>query len=187
MATALLLREIGEIRNRWGWFLTLGILLIVIGVIALGVAGLATVITVVFFGWLLVLGGIVEIIFAFRARESSSVFLQLLTGLLALIVGALLVARPGTGALTITLLLAALYLMSGVFRVIVALVLRYPNWGWVLVSGLVTFLLGLLLLVGWPSTALWFIGVAVGIDLILHGWSWIAFALAARRLPEARA
>lgn len=175
-----------ELRRDWGWFLALGILLIVIGFLAIGSAVVATLASVVFLGWLLIIGGVMQLFYAFRMRAQHHLFLQLLLGVLSLVVGIMLIAKPGAGAVTLTLALAIYFTVSGAFRIGAALGLRYPHWGWSLLSGIVTFVLGVILWWQWPVASLWFLGFAVGLDLILHGWSWIALSLAAHRV-EARA
>jgi uncharacterized membrane protein HdeD (DUF308 family) len=105
-----------------------------------------------------------------------------LAGLLEVVVGFLVLRAPLDAALLFTLLLAAYLLVGGLFRLFAALALWFPGSGWVAFSGLVSALLGVALAMQWPSDALWFIGTCVGIDLILHGATWIAFALSARRL-----
>jgi uncharacterized membrane protein HdeD (DUF308 family) len=185
MAATALFGELDRVRRNWGWFLALGIALIVLGIIALWVSFLATIISVLVLGWILIIGGVLQIISSFGARDGAGgIFLHLLTGILALVVGWLLVVNPGTGAIALTLLLATFFLVSGAFRVIAALALRFPNWGWGVLGGVITFILGAMVWAHWPSSGLWFIGLAVGVDMIFHGWAWVMFALAVRNLPR---
>jgi uncharacterized membrane protein HdeD (DUF308 family) len=93
---------------------------------------------------------------------------------------ALLVTHPTAGALALTLLLAAFFLVGGLFRSIAAISLRFPNRGWALTGGIVGILLGILLWMEWPESGLWFIGMCIGIDMIFHGWAWLMLALAVR-------
>jgi uncharacterized membrane protein HdeD (DUF308 family) len=183
MSSHPLLTGLEEVRRNWGWFLVLGIALIVLGVVALAMPHVATDITILTFGWLLIIGGAFEAVAAIEARRWSGFFLHLLGGVLYVVVGILLVANPGAGALTLTLLLAALYLVEGVFQVVGAVALRFPNWGWAVFGGLITALVGALIWAQWPSSAVWVIGLFVGIDLIFRGWAWVTLALAAHHLP----
>jgi uncharacterized membrane protein HdeD (DUF308 family) len=166
--------------NVWKWFLALGIGLLLLGIVALGASVTVTLASVFFFGVLFLISGIVQVVQAFQTRRSEGFFLHLLAGLFDSVVGLLLVTHPTAGALTLTLLLAAFFLVGGLFRIVAALSLRFPSWGWGLMGGIVSVLLGVLLLMGWPGSALWFIGMCIGIDMIFHGWGWVMLALAIR-------
>ena len=179
-----LLAGLDEARRNSGWFLVLGIALIVLGAVALGAAWLATLASVLLFGWLLIFGGLCEAVAAFWARQWSGFFLHVLAGVLNVVIGLLIVGHPVASAAGLTLLLAALFLTGGLFRVIAAAALRHPNWGWDVLGGGVTAMLGVLIWAEWPSSALWVIGTFVGIDLLFRGWAWVMFALAARQLPR---
>jgi uncharacterized membrane protein HdeD (DUF308 family) len=178
------LTGIEQVRRNWGWFLALGIALILLGAAALVAVGLTTLATVLFIGWLVLFGGIFEVVAAFWARQWSGFFLHLLTGFLYVVVGVLMLGHPVAAAAGLTLVLSALFLTGGVFRIVAAAMLRYPNWGWSVLDGIVSLILGVLIWAEWPSSALWVIGTFVGIILILRGWSWVMFALAVRKLPQ---
>jgi uncharacterized membrane protein HdeD (DUF308 family) len=171
-----------ELRRHWGWYLALGIALIILGIIALGNSLLATLASMLVLGWLLIIGGAIQIVQAFRTRDWGGFFLHLLAGILYVVVGVLAVVNPAVSALALTLLLASFFLVVGLFRIITALVMRFPSWGWALVNGIITLLLGILIWAEWPVSGLWVIGMFVGIEMILSGWSWVMLALAARRL-----
>lgn len=175
--------SLAEIRRSWLLFLGLGVLLIVLGAIALGATWLTTLLSVLMLGWLLLIGGVMEIISALWSRRSGSVFLNLLDGLLDLVVGLLLVRHPATGALALTLLIAVFLLVGGTFRAVVAAVIQPPNWFWAVLAGAVAALLGCLIWAEWPEAAQWVIGTFVGIELLMRGWWWVMFSLAARQLP----
>ena len=168
-------------RPKWGWFLVLGIALIVLGAVALASPWLATLTSVLLYGWLLVFGGVFEVVAAFWAKEWSGIFLHLLGALLSAVVGALIVTHPEAGAEGLTMVLATLFLAGGLFRVGAAVVLRFPNWGWAATSGIVTAFLGVFVWRAWPFSALWLIGTFVAIELLSRGWAWLMFALAARQ------
>lgn len=186
MSTPILLSPFNEIRHTWGWLLALGICMILLGAVALAITPAATIGTTVVLGWLLVISGIVEAVHGFQARRSHSLFLHLIGGVLGVLVGLLVVTHPVGGALALTLLFASFLTVIGLFRIIAALKLKLPHWGWSVFDGSITLLLGLLVWAGWPSSAMWFIGMAVGISLLLRGWSYVMFALALRSAPSLR-
>ena len=171
--------------KHWFWFLILGIVLCVLGSIAVG-SGIATfylsVIKVVLFGFLLLVGGTTQIISSVTTGKWSGFLLHLLVGILYIVVGYLIIDSPVEAMLTLTLLLAAFLIVSGIFRVVSALALRFPGWGWVLLNGIISLWLGIMIHEGWPKTGLFIIGLFVGIELLLNGLSWIMFALVLRRL-----
>lgn len=174
----------GALQKYWGWVLTLGILLVVLGCVAVGTPFLATITSIVVFGWLLIFSGFSQFFFTFSYRESDNFFMYVLISILTMLIGIFIVANPEATAITATLLLAAFFLAVGIFRVYSALVLRFRNWGWMLVGGLISVVLGILILLHWPSSALWIIGLFIGIELLFTGWS---FILAALVLKNARA
>ncbi len=170
--------DAGVPRLRWGWYVALGVGLILLGAFALIVPWLTTLTSVVAFGWAVFFGGALEIAAATMTRGWRGVVLHLLFGVLGMVVGAMLFVHPGAGALALTLLLASLFLVGGLFRIGAAAVLRFPRWGWSVASGLVTVALGVIVWSGWPLTSLWVIGILVAIELMARGWAWIMFALA---------
>lgn len=164
-----------------GGFLLLGILMSLLGVAAISFSTFVTMFSVFFVGLALVCGGVAQTIHAFWARKWSGVFVSLLVGILYFVTGLLCVSSPEMGAVSITLLIAALCLTGGLFRMISSLFLRFSHWGMVFFNGIVTFLLGLCILSGWPLSGLWVIGLFIGIDILLAGLSWIFLALSVRR------
>lgn len=178
MATNPLLFELEIIRPRWGWLLALGILMIILGTVALFLIPAATIGTALVLGWLLVFSGIIELIHAFRVKKWGGLFLHLIGGVLGILVGLLVVTHPLAGAVAWTLLFASFLTVIGLFRLITAISLRFPNWGWAVFDGIITLALGFLLWAQWPWSGLWFLGLAVGISLILRGWTYVMFAFA---------
>jgi uncharacterized membrane protein HdeD (DUF308 family) len=185
MTTNVLSLTVDEIRHRWGWLLVLGISMVILGTIALFITPAATLGTVLVLGWLLVVSGVVEAIHSFSVRKWGGIFLHLIGGVLGVLVGLLVVTHPVAGALAFTLLFASFFTVIGVFRLVTAIRLKFPNWGWAAFDGAVTLLLGVLLWIDWPGSGLWFIGFAVGISLLLRGWTYVMFAIAVRALPTA--
>jgi uncharacterized membrane protein HdeD (DUF308 family) len=179
MSCTPLFYDLDKLHRRWGWFVFLGIILIMLGIVALIITPAATLGTVLVLGWLLVLSGMVEAFQAFRMRKWGGIFLHLLAGILGVFIGLLVVTHPIAGALTWTLLFASFCTVMGLFRLIAAIRLKFPNWGWGVFDGIVSLALGILLWAQWPWSGYWFLGVAAGISLILRGWSYIMLALAA--------
>jgi len=172
-----------QIRGYWGWFMVLGILLSILGVICTVYAVSATFATVLVFGWLLLIGAVFSLVHAFRVRSWSGFFLFLLSALFRGFVGYLLIRYPVTGAMSLTLMLASLFFVGGLFRAIGAGMAQYPRWGWAFFAGLVSAALGIMLLLQMPVSSIWFMGFAIGIDLFVDGIAIISFAAAAHALP----
>jgi uncharacterized membrane protein HdeD (DUF308 family) len=173
-----LLTGMEEIRNSWGWFLGLGILLMLLGAVCIIGDVTATFATVLFFGWLLLISGIVALVQAFSTRNWSGFFLHLLSALFRGFTGYLLVRYPLAGAASLTLILASFFVVTGIFRAIGAGTMKFPRWGWAVFSGIVSVVLGVVLLVQMPVSSIWFIGFAIGVDLIFDGASLIGFGTA---------
>ena len=169
-----------ELRKKWGWFLGLGIVLIVLGTIALGASVLMTMATMVLIGWLMIIGGLAESAHAFACKKWGGFFVDLLTGILYVVVGFLIAANPGATAVALTLLIALFLIFGGIFRTVTSLMIRFPNWGWVLLYGVVNILLGIAIWRQWPFSGLWVIGLFVGIDMIFNGWSLVMLGLAVK-------
>ncbi len=161
------------IRHHRAWFITLGVALIVLGIIAAGSALTTTYASMLFLSGILLVGGIIRIFAAFSAREWSGSLLLVLSGALYIVAGVLTFQHPVAAALALTLLFAALLIGVGVFRVIGSIWYRFPSWGWVALGGVISVLLGLMLWEAWPASGLWFIGFCIGIDLIVEGIGWI--------------
>ncbi|MGZ4831945.1 MAG: HdeD family acid-resistance protein [Terriglobales bacterium] len=175
--------DLEHLRHRWGWFLALGILMIAVGTIAFFVMPAATLGAVLVLGWVLVISGILEFIHAIRVRKfGGSVFLHVVGGILGLLVGLLVVTHPVAGALAWTLLFASFFTVVGLFRLIAAVSLKFPGWGWAAFDGIVTLALGILVWAEWPWSGFWFLGLALGISLVLRGWTYVMFAVALRAM-----
>ncbi|HTJ27531.1 MAG TPA: HdeD family acid-resistance protein [Candidatus Limnocylindria bacterium] len=162
-----------EFRKEWGWLLAIGIIEIAVGVYCLTSQITATLASVVALGVLLFVVGVAEIVGAFRAHGAGHVILFLLGGLLSIVVGLALMSRPGAGALTVTLLLAAMLVVGGIYRFWAALAIQFPHYGWAAISGVLSCILGVLLWAQWPISALWFIGFIVGLNFIFTG-AWLS-------------
>lgn len=169
---------IDEIRSSWGWFLALGIALIILGVACIVFDVSATFASVLVFGWILLISGVFALVHAFRTGTWSGFFQYLLSALLRGFTGYLLVRYPLVGAETLTLVLASFFIVGGLFRAIGSAMAKFPRWGWVAFSGVVAVALGIMLLMQMPTSSVWFIGFAIGVDLIFDGTAMIGFASA---------
>jgi len=175
-----------KIHDSWGWFFALGIAFILLGSLCILGNMTATLATVLAFGWLLMVGAIVALIQAFQVHSWSGFFLFFLSALLRGFTGYVLVRYPLAGEYGLTMLLASLFIVGGVFRAFGAGALQFPQWGWSVVSGIVSVALGVMLLTQLPIASLWFIGMAIGIDFIFDGGSFIALGAALHRVPSGR-
>jgi uncharacterized membrane protein HdeD (DUF308 family) len=176
--------SIKEMRQKSTSILLLGIVMIIGGIFAISCPHTMSLTTVLVFGWILIIEGIIQAVSAFWAKAWGGFFLQVLTGLMAFFVGIVFIDRPGLTVAVWTLVLAIYFVASGLSRVVVSLALRYSSWGWGVLNGIVTFLLGVLIWKGYPYDSLWVIGLLVGIELIFSGWSWVMLAMALRNIPE---
>jgi uncharacterized membrane protein HdeD (DUF308 family) len=172
--------ECMRLKHCWGWFVGLGILLVLAGAAAVAYSCLVTLTTVVVFGWVLLAGGVVEIVNAFVAGSWRGFFEYLLGGVLHLVLGVFMIDRPERAAEILTLMLAVAFVVAGLFRIAGALRDHFVGWGWVLLNGVVTFALGVAIWRQWPGSSYFVIGLFVGIDLIFNGWSWVMLGLIVR-------
>ncbi|KPP85813.1 MAG: hypothetical protein HLUCCO07_01820 [Rhodobacteraceae bacterium HLUCCO07] len=161
------------------WLWIAGIVSIVMGVLAVLFPFAATLAAELVIGAILVASGLLELVRAFAMRHNGSLAWNALFGLAALVTGGILLAWPMQGIVTLTIVLGVFFLLGGAFKLVAGFGLRpFPGWGWIGFSGALSVLLGLLLLFGLPGTALWAVGLLVGIDLIFLGFAEIAMASA---------
>jgi uncharacterized membrane protein HdeD (DUF308 family) len=172
------------ITKNWKWLLALGILFIILGTIGLGMTFLLTIVKVLFLGVLLLIGGAAQLIEAFKHKGWKSLLWNIFIALFYLGAGVLVIYDPVGASIALTLVLAFALLAIGVFRIIMALQFKLAQVRWMtLLSGIASIVLGALILAQWPVSGLWVIGLFVAIELIIHGWSYVFIALAARRAP----
>jgi len=172
------------LHDHWGLFLAEGIILVILGLIAIVIPPLATLATTILIGWLFVISGIAGLIMTFRARHTPGFWWALLSAVIALIAGGLLLWQPLVGVLSLTFVLIAFFLIDGVLSIFLAIEHRRElvgRWGWILVSGIVDLVIAGIIWAGLPGTAAWALGLLVGIDLVFGGAALIMVALAARR------
>lgn len=165
-----------EVKKSWGWFLAIGILLVVLGVVCLATAKTATTVSILIFGWILLISGVMWLVNVFRAWTWSGVFLYLLNAIIRGATGYLLVRHPDAGAAAVTMVLAVLFVVGGIFRIAASSIIQFPRWGWTAFAGAVSVALGIMLLMNWTAASTFFIGMAIGIDLIFDGSALVGFA-----------
>jgi uncharacterized membrane protein HdeD (DUF308 family) len=179
---------VAEWQRHRGWLIAAGVVLTILGVLAIGSAVLTTVLSMRVLGWMLIVGGIVQIVHAFSAPRWRGVVLSLLEGIVYGVVGVLIAGRPLESAVVATLILSGFLMISGLFRMLVVpTFLRTRNWGWVMASGIISFLLGLAIWAQWPVSGAWVLGAFVGIEMIGWGISLIMLSVALRDVDAAEA
>jgi uncharacterized membrane protein HdeD (DUF308 family) len=174
-----------ELTKNWRQFLFLGITLVVLGVIAISAASSATVISVILLGSLLFFAGLVvmfDTLTFWRNKKTNGFLLHLLLSILYLCVGVMLMFNPVQSSLSITFLLGLFYIIVGVFRIGLASSIKIAGWSWAWMNGVITLIIGILILISWPASGLFIIGLFIGIDLLFYGLTYITLALAARDL-----
>lgn len=176
-------RYLPSFGNNWRTFLFIGLALIILGIAALSVTTLTTMLSVVVLGAIIFFSGVVMLMdtFTFWRGKWSGFFLNLLFSILYIAVGVMLVTNPVEGSISLTFLVGVFYLLVGVFRVVAFSGMRTPGWGWGWFNGVVSLILGVLILTNWPVSGLYIIGLFIGIDLLITGLSYVFAALAGRR------
>ncbi|MGX5734217.1 HdeD family acid-resistance protein [Bosea thiooxidans] len=169
------------LRRNWGWLMAAGIALVILGILGLGAVTLLSIASAIWFGAMIFVGGVIVLIDAFRQQGWKSRLLHLLIGVLYVAVGVLTFVNPLVATASLTLLAGAALVATGVLRLIVAFQNRQlPSWGWIAFSGVLSLLLGGLILLRWPESSLWVLGTFFAVELIFQGWAEIALARAIR-------
>jgi len=177
---------LGEVQKNWKWLLFLGIIFLILGVVGLGRVLTLTVASVLFFGILLLIGGVVQLFESVKCKGWKSMLWHVVIAILYILIAIEIIARPMVASAILTLLLAIGIILVGIVRIVMAIQLRgIRNWTWPLFSGIVSIILGLIIAARWPVSGLVVIGLFVAIELIIHGWSYIFIAIAAKNAPEA--
>jgi uncharacterized membrane protein HdeD (DUF308 family) len=177
--------SIRALRAKWGWIVALGIIFMIAGVIALGSVVMATVSAVLIVGIMMIMAGVAEIIAAFNVKDWGKFALWMLLGLLYVGAGVICIVDPLAAAVILTLMVGAALVVGGILRMVLAWNMREAGkpWGWVVVSGIISLLLGLMIIAQWPYSGVYVLGIFLGIDLIFIGSSWLAIGLALKRRP----
>jgi uncharacterized membrane protein HdeD (DUF308 family) len=178
--------ELQHVRNQWWCFLLLGIALVVVGAFCIAEPLVPSLASVVALGFLLMAAGIIQVVSSFWAGKWSGMLLHMLIGVLYGVVGYMIIDAPGLSMLLLTKFIAIFLVVTGVFRIVAALFVRFQDWGWVLVNGCVTLLLGIIINRQLPEAALWVIGLFIGIEMLFNGWAWIMLAIGLRSVATAK-
>ena len=175
-------REREVIHDHWVLFLIQGVLLAVLGLLAIGAPFLATVVVVKLAGWLFLIGGVVELAHLFTGRQVPGSLWSFLSAIVSILAGIYVLYRPLSGMLSLTLVLAAFFFAQGITQIFASLSHRrvLKSWIWVLLSGIVDLILGGIIMSGWPETSTWVLGILVGVNLFMFGVALIMTAFASR-------
>ncbi len=184
-------KVVSEIQNElrdtlqahWRLLLFQGVAMLILSILALAGPAVATIAVDIYVGWLLLISGFVGVFAAFATRDVPAFLWTLLTAILSIVVGAMLIWKPAEGAMSLTIVFTAFFLAEGVFRIIVSFTYRDAvpgSWGWVLASGIFDLVLAAIIIISWPVSATWTLGIIVGINLFASGFAVVVTALEAR-------
>jgi uncharacterized membrane protein HdeD (DUF308 family) len=174
---------IDKVRKSWAWFLITGILGIILGVLCIGKAQIATTLSILTLGWILVIGAALWLTCALYTFGLYGIAQYLPNPIIRGVIGYLLISHPDVGAEGIAILLAGLFIVLGLFRALTASVYKFPRWEWAVFSGLVSFCLGVYLLNTWHTASTYLFGLLIGLDLIVDGTALVGFASAIHGSP----
>jgi uncharacterized membrane protein HdeD (DUF308 family) len=172
----------------WVLFLTQGVLMVILGVVAFAAPTLATIAVDVFVGWLFLISGVFGIAALFSVRGAPAFIWTLITAALSVVVGAMLIWKPAEGVFSLTLVLTAFFVVEGIFQIVASFTSRDAipgSWGWMLASGLADLALAAIIVAGWPLSASWVLGLLVGVNLITSGLAVVMAAIAGRNIVQA--
>jgi uncharacterized membrane protein HdeD (DUF308 family) len=178
--------DIAPLRAKWGWIVALGVVYVVAGFIALGSVAMATVASVFVVGIMMIIAGVAELFNAFQIKSWGKFLVWALLGVLYIIAGFFAFENPLLAAAVLTLVLGASLVASGLVRIFLAFSMKRESpWIWVALSGVITLLLGGIILAHWPVSSVYTLGIFLGIDLIFAGASWIGLGFGLRRAVTA--
>ena len=173
------------LRKSSGWIIAFGIVSLLAGIVALGSVVMATASAVFIVGIMMLLGGAAEFVAAFNAKDWGHRLLWLLLGVVYIFAGIVCVQNPFEAATLLTLMLGIALMVGGLLRIFLATRLKQGTpWGWVVLSGIISVLLGLMIVAQWPASSFYVLGIFLGIDLIFIGSTWLSVGLALRRAPK---
>jgi len=172
------------LHQHWKLYLAEGVVLLILGFIAIAIPPLATLAVTILLGWLFLISGVMGLITTFWMRHAPGFWWSLLSAVIAILAGGVLLARPVSGVLSLTFVLIAFFVIEGIVSIMFALEHKRElsgRWGWMLVSGIIDLGLSVMIFAGLPATAAWAIGLLVGINMMFGGSALIAMALGARK------
>lgn len=182
LAQAELKESVGK---SWRWLMAMGIIMLVLGLVGLGYQFVLTQATVIFFGFLILIGGVLQLVDAFRYAGWRSRLSQILIALLYLLAGGIMVYDPVAASISLTMFIAVILIFVGLFRTFMGFQMKgVQGWYWPLISGILAIILGIMILTAWPVSGLWVIGMFVAIEMVFNGWTMITVALAGRQLAQ---
>ncbi len=188
IAAEVMVVDLEELPRKWGWLLALGILMLVTGSIGLVQSVAMTLVTVLFFGAIIIVNGTFALVQTIMDREEKwrGKMVHVLLGVLYIGAGALILMNPMAASAALTLFLGGIFLAMGIIRIVYGLRLRKLGWKWVMpvVIGVVDILFAIILGISWPISGLWVIGIMVSIELLMYGWMLTFTALAVRKMAK---
>jgi uncharacterized membrane protein HdeD (DUF308 family) len=174
-----------QISTKWGWFVALGIVLILAGIFALGDVVAFTLISVIFIGAMMLVSGIFQIVHAFMTKDWSGFALNLAMGLLYVVGGFLIMDEPVQGSIILTLVLLVALLVGGIMRIGIALRHRELTGWWVMMlGGIISVVLAVMLYASLPWSGLWVLGTLIAVELLVQGITWLRFGFSLRRMAQ---
>mgnify|MGYP003408098599 FL=1 len=170
-----------DLQRNWGWLMALGILFVILGMIGVGMTVGLTLVSMLFLGVMFIVAGFAQIIDVFKSHQWRGIVGHALIAVLYMMGGGLVIYDPVLASAIITALIAWVLIIIGITRFIMAIVLRHASgWGWLLFAGIIAIVLGVMILMQWPYSAMWVIGLFIAIELIVNGWTYIFLALGLR-------
>jgi uncharacterized membrane protein HdeD (DUF308 family) len=174
--------------THWKLFLFQGVVMVILGVLAICAPVAASIAVAIYVGWLLLISGIIGLIAIVSTHHVHAFLWSLVTAALSVVIGVLLVLMPVQGAVSLTVVLTAFFIAEGIFQTMVAIASRHVlagTWVWMLLSGIADLVLAAIIIEGWPGTAIWALGLLVGVNLLTSGWAVVVAAFAGRRMADA--
>jgi uncharacterized membrane protein HdeD (DUF308 family) len=174
------IENLTSLNPSWGWLLSLGILFIILGLVGLGMTAGLTIVSIIFFGILLIIGGFSHIIYVFRYKDLRGIVWQAFIAIFYILAGCAIIYDPILSSLFITAFLGGIFVIIGITRIVLACAAQASatsSRAWLFVAGLCGLFLGIIILAQWPLSGLWFIGLFIAIEMIMTGWSYIILAL----------
>jgi uncharacterized membrane protein HdeD (DUF308 family) len=177
---------LAPLKTKWGWIVALGVVYLVAGLIALGSVVMATIASVYVVGIMMLIAGVFEVIHSFQIKTWGRFLFWLALGILYIVAGFVAFDNPLLTAVWLTLILGAALVASGIMRIFLGFNMQGGTpWGWVVASGVITLLLGIIILIHWPVSSLYVLGIFLGVDLVFAGVTWIALGLGLHNAPAA--
>lgn len=182
-----MIHEFQRVRQYWCWLFSFGVLLVLGGTVAVVVpaaTAATSVVAMIVLGTTLIVCGVATIVAAIWTGKWTGLMPQLLCGVLYLVSGYIISDEPLRSAAMMAAFIAAMFVILGAFRIIVALLVRFPHWGWALLNGFITLMCGVVIFRHFASSAIWVVGLLVGLEMLFHGWTWIMLSMAIKNIPK---